>query len=381
MNDSRLRVAYSLVGAQVPANSNRGIGRYIREHVGALRQIPTIELQEVLDPSLPILASTYASAATSTKSLTENPPRIVQVSAAIENLPLTKINPGHNLDNPYLTSVLIYDLIPLRDPDRYFQGPLRRLYRSRMEWVRSADLVLAISESTRNDLITFLDMDPERVVNIEGGCSTEFTPADHSSKQQFMARLNTTLPELNADFIYFAGNIDPRKNVEGMLHAYSQTSQDFRSRHQLVITASQSNSEYSQHLLDCCMRLEIGDTTIIAEYVDEATLLLLYQLAWIFIFPSFFEGLGLPIIEAQCCGTAVLCSDTSSMRPLNSNDFGLVNPYSPTAIADRIQLLDERPELIKSMRATARSDGLRFSWKRTAELTAQAWLKTISECG
>ena len=129
------------------------------------------------------------------------------------------------------------------------------------------------------------------------------------------------------------------------------------------------------------MRLEIGDTTIIAEYVDEATLLLLYQLAWIFIFPSFFEGLGLPIIEAQCCGTAVLCSDTSSMRPLNSNDFGLVNPYSPTAIADRIQLLDERPELIKSMRATARSDGLRFSWKRTAELTAQAWLKTISECG
>ena len=369
-------VVLGVQGAQIVGNTVRGIARYIREQTSALCRNHTDRIAQLaVDPSMPLPGSLervptqIPIAPTSDRPVGR--PAVYHVMSPFEGLSLERIWPRWARDPSVGLVVTLYDLIPLIHRDQYFHGPLRRLLRARYELVRSADAVVAISQHTADDAVAYLGVAPDHVHSILGGCSEFFQPAvDRASA---FASLSDDLPRLEPDFFFFAGNTDPRKNNVGLLQGYALLPADLRDRHHLVITASQTNSTELRRLEGIADELGVGATTHIRGFVSDETLLALYQTCLLFIFPSFYEGLGLPVIEAMSCGAAAAAGDNSSLREIVEREDARFDPYSSMSIAGILHRAATDPEWISALRGGACERAGRFTWDLVASRTIAAY--------
>jgi glycosyltransferase involved in cell wall biosynthesis len=241
--------------------------------------------------------------------------------------------PAAARESPAALAVTLYDLIPGLFAGQYLADPGQaRRYRTRQELVRAADRVLAISETTRRDAIDRLGLRPERVVNVGAGIAPEFVPA--ASRAEAQARAAAAVPGLTAPFLLSVGGEDARKNLEGLLAGYAALEPALRRRHQLVIACRLSDG-YRAQLAATATALGIGPRVLLTGYVDDATLIALYQSTELFVFPSRYEGYGLPVAEAMACGAPVVGSNTSATAEL-VDPAGAFDPDDPAAIARAI---------------------------------------------
>jgi glycosyltransferase involved in cell wall biosynthesis len=226
--------------------------------------------------------------------------------------------------------------------------------------VRAADFVVADSANTQNDVICLLGADPARTAVVPGGVEPRFQPAPAEAVADLRYRLGLVEP-----FILSIGMIEPRKNWQGLIRAYSLVRARRNLSHRLVLAGPRG--WLSDTIFEERDRSPFRNDVIFLGFVADEDLPTLYSAADVFAFPSFYEGFGLPPLEAMACGTPVVVSDAASL-PEVVGDAGLSVPAEDTdALADAL----ERALLDDPLRARLRTDGLAraatFTWSAAAE--------------
>jgi glycosyltransferase involved in cell wall biosynthesis len=275
------------------------------------------------------------------------------------------------------TAVIFYDLIPYLAPQKYLPTLAHQAhYGRKIESLKNADLLLAISESTRDEGIKHLQRSKNKVVNISSAVDDRFRPVDLSRDQ--MQKLRQKYGIERKMVMYAPGGFDSRKNFEGIIKAYSLLSRQLRSEHQLVIVSKINNSE-RDNLLQLAKQASLDENELVLTgYVSDEDLIALYNIATLFVFPSRHEGFGLPVLEAMACGAPVIGSNTTSIPEVIGWKEALFDPHSPKAIAKKIGFALQDETFLKKLRDHGRQQIRKFSWEASAKSAIKAFEATIS---
>ncbi len=264
-----------------------------------------------------------------------------------------------------LRVAILYDFIPLLFPAQHLDPSpaYAAWFRSRLANLQHVDLFLAISEATRSDAIGLLDIAPERVVNIGGAADAHFRVLeDREAVAATVQRLGVRRP-----FVLYTGNGDYRKNLDGMLQAYAQLDPALRASFQLVVNQVGDGDRFRAQMRRAGLR---EDEVVVTGRIDDAALLALYNACTVFVFPSLYEGFGLPVLEAMHCGAPVIAANNSSIPEVTGREDALFDAAAPASIAASMtKVLSDhawRAELARHSLERARS----FDWDTTAR---RAW--------
>lgn len=297
-------------------------------------------------------------------------PDAVLVTSLFEGLGDDAVTSVGVLSRTVPTAVILYDLIPLIQRHHYLQNAVvEAWYESKLDHLRRADMLLAISESSRQEGIRYLGFSEDDCVTISTAADAHFQPVAIGPEQEQAIRARYGLQR---PFVMYTGGIDHRKNIEGLIRAYALLPAALRAQHQLAIVCS--IQMHSRHELEGLARTQgLGaDELVLTGFVPEEDLLALYNLCRMFVFPSWHEGFGLPALEAMSCGKAVIGANTSSLPEVIGRADALFDPRSDAAIAAKLEqvLTDDafRAELERHGPEQARQ----FSWDASARRTLAA---------
>lgn len=272
------------------------------------------------------------------------------------------------------TAIILYDLIPLLSPDKYLTpNPVYQAnYLRKIENLKRADAWLAISESVVQEGCRTLDLPLDRVKNISTACDKIFRPLTLTEDQK------TTLLHkygIKQKFILYSGGTDARKNLQRLVKAYSQLSQNIRQTYQLVFAGKIPEST-SESLWQEAHRNGLDRSSLVfTDYVPDEELASFYNLCHLFILPSLHEGFGLPALEAMSCGAPVIGSNLTSLPEVIGRDDALFDPRDPGAIADKIREVIENDTFRTELGAYGIKQAQNFSWDDTARRA----LETLQE--
>ncbi|GAB4451515.1 MAG: hypothetical protein OHK0029_00820 [Armatimonadaceae bacterium] len=271
---------------------------------------------------------------------------------------------------PVQLYTICYDLIPLLFAERYLADPAtKKSYQERLRNIRNSDLVFAISECTRQDCIAHLQMEPERVQTIMGGVSSFFVPLPEAERCEWQKRLQDRFL-ITKPYILYSGGEDWRKNIEGAIEAFALLPEQRRQQHQLVIACKMS-TDGTKKLYELAKTLKVApDSLIITNFVSDDELRALYSLSHLSIFTSFYEGFGLPVLEAMACGSATLVGNNSSLKELVFSPEQLFDANQPSSISERMEKVLNNTNLLERLRSEGTRHATGFTWEKVAEKTA-----------
>jgi glycosyltransferase involved in cell wall biosynthesis len=298
-------------------------------------------------------------------------PDVLHVAHVFEGFHGQAVVPGALPKVPGLVrTATLYDLIPLRFPEYYLADPAYKAwYLDKLGALRECERVLAISEATRADAIELLGMDAQRITTIGGGIDAAFRrrPPDAQGAAALRARLGLT-----RRLVLYTGGDDHRKNLRGAIAGFAALPAPVRATTQLLIVCSLSAS--TRHALqEQARRLGLGaDEVILPGYLAEDELVALYRLCDAFVFPSLYEGLGLPVLEAMACGAPVLGANNSGTAEVIGRADALFDARVPEAMAARlVAVLGDAAFADELRRHGVRRAG-QYTWERSAGLALEA---------
>jgi glycosyltransferase involved in cell wall biosynthesis len=253
----------------------------------------------------------------------------------------------------------VHDLSFMRVPE--CSQPSLRAYLLRVvpSSVRRADLVLADSDSTRSDVIELLGVSPDRVRVIYPGVDACFRRVQ-DTRLLADVRQRYHLPER---FVLSVGTLQPRKNLARLIEAYAQARLDADVK---LVIAGGTGWMY-EGIFRRVEELRLQNEVYFPGYVVEEDLPALYSLADLFVFPSLYEGFGLPPLEAMACGTPVVTSNVSSLPEVVGDAALMVDPRDVEALANAMGQALGEPSLRTAMVQRGRAQAQGFTWARAAE--------------
>ena len=400
-----MRIVIDLQGAQAPGSKHRGIGRYslaLAQHI-ALRGKDRHHVQIALNGGFADsveeivalfdgiverqdikvwLPGTDRGFATATPAATSAAaklyetflhglqPDIVHVSSLFEGLGDPTIT-SIGAFAPLRTSVTLYDLIPLMNPDPYLNDPtIRRWYMSKIEALRKADIWLAISESSRQEGLDHLQLDPLRCVNVSTAAGEHFKPSRPSDSRERALRAKYGL---HREFVMYTGGIDHRKNLEGLIRAFAHLPEALRKSHQVAIVCSARDADRHRLLKLAHDEGIPPDSVVITGFVPEEDLVDLYNLCDLFVFPSWHEGFGLPALEAMMCAAPVIAANTSSLPEVVGRAEVLFDPRDDRAIGSKMAQVLSDPAMRQRIAEEGLAQSKKFSWDESARRAIEAF--------
>ncbi len=273
------------------------------------------------------------------------------------------------LVSPCPTVVTIYDLSFLLFP-RSFQR-LRRFYLGLFTRIsaQKARRVIAVSENTRRDIVRLLEIPPEKVEVIHCGVGEIFRPLPEGEVDNFRRRRG--LPER---FILFIGTLEPRKNVATLIEAYSLLIARYPS---LKLIIGGAKGWFCEGIFAEVDRLGLQGRVLFPGYIPQRELPFWYNAAELFVYPSLYEGFGLPPLEAMACGTPVIASDASSLPEVVGEAGMLVNPLDVEALAEAMGHVLSDEALRRGMSERGLKRARRFSWRKMAHETVQLYRRAV----
>jgi len=263
----------------------------------------------------------------------------------------------------------IYDLSFVLYPEGL--SPWRRLYLRSLTppSARRAKKIIVLAESTKEDLVRLWGIPREKIRVIPCGVDPTFRPLVQGQVLSDFRR-HRGLPER---FILFVGTLEPRKNVTVLLEAYAQLKGEVP--HSLVLVGAKGWR--GEEVLAQIERSGLSDKVLFVGYVEPRELPLWYNAADLFVFPSLYEGFGLPPLEAMACGTPVIASHTSSLPEVVGEAGVLVDPRSPEGMAEAMGRVLGNGELREDMRRKGLERAKGFSWPQAARETALVYQEAM----
>lgn len=304
-------------------------------------------------------------------AIAELEPDLVHVSSLFEGYVDNSVTSVKLLYPDVLTAVTLYDLIPYLNPDKYLiDGGFKQHYMGKIAGLQRADVLLAISTYCGEEAASELGIPREKITNISSAVSDAFKPIAFSETERaaVLSKFKISRP-----FVMTTGIIEPRKNLDGLIVAYSRLPTELRKQYQLfmVCQATESNSAMLYELAKS--NGLSGDELVLAGYVSDKDLIALYNLCHLFVFPSLHEGFGLPALEAMACGAAVIGSGTTSIPEVIKRKDALFDPLDLPEITAKIKrALDDRA-FWDSLRDNGLKRAAEFSWDATGKRALEAF--------
>lgn len=268
------------------------------------------------------------------------------------------------------TVVTVHDLAFLRFPEQYPGLKQRYLTVLTRRSVERAARVVAVSRSTRNDVLHFYDVAPEKVVVVPNGVDPSLRPiTDRSQLDAFRRR-----HDLPGEFILFLGTLQPRKNLITLLRAWATLKPETR----LPLVVVGAHGWMYEPIYEEARSLGVAGHVVFKGFVEPSELAFWYSAATMFVYPSLYEGFGMPVLEAMACGTPVITSNSSSL-PEVAGDAGLiVEPLDVDALARAIDLLSNDGGYREKLARLGHAQAAQFSWARAARQTAEVYRQAVA---
>ena len=264
--------------------------------------------------------------------------------------------------------VTIHDLIPLMLP-AYRGSPLGRAYTALAALsARRADAIIADSECSKRDIVSRLKIDAARVRVVYLAAEARYRPMGDAAPIEAMRRRHA-LPE---KYLLYLGGYDQRKNVRVIVEAFARLPEFYRAGYRLALAGVNlgRDSEFFPDPRRLARDAPLPDDALCCiGWVDEADKPALYSGASLFLFPSWYEGFGLPPLEAMACGTPVICANASSLPEVVGGAAITLPPNDADAWADAIRAALADDARRAGMRAGGIAQAQKFSWQRAAEET------------
>lgn len=233
--------------------------------------------------------------------------------------------------------------------------------------IKLADRIIAISNYTKEDLVQHMGVRPERIQVVHLATDAGYKPVEDKPLID-RVRQKYRLPE---KYILFVGAIEPRKNIQTLIYAYARLHKRYREELGLVIAGAKGWQ--NKDIYQTVEKLEIDDRVVFPGYIAKEDMSALYSGATVFVYPSLYEGFGLPVLEAMSCGVPVITSNVSSLPEIAGDAARLV---CPTDVDELIAVLEEvldDEELRKQMRQKSIKRASLFSWDRCAKETLKIY--------
>lgn len=280
------------------------------------------------------------------------------------------------LPTAYPTAVILYDLIPYIYRPIYLRDPaVERWYEERLGSLKRADLLLAISESSRQEAIDYLGYPADRALNISTAADVHFRRMELSDSERdaLFARYCIAKP-----FVMYTGGIDHRKNIEGLIRAFGKLPAKMRRKHQLVVICSMRSGDDLRLRQVATEAGLAADELVLTGFIPEEDLIALYSACKLFVFPSWHEGFGLPALEAMSCGAPVIAGNRSSLPEVLGDPAALFDPRDDGSIAEKVKSALGDDEFRHQLIENGVRRAAMFSWDKIGKRAVEALKEVIA---
>lgn len=275
---------------------------------------------------------------------------------------------------PCPTIVTIHDLIFLRSPQSFH--PAKRAYLSTMTgWsARHAAHVIAVSESTRRDVIELLRVSPKRVTTVHNGVGEQFRPVGEAARENFRQEQG-----IGGRVVLYVGTLEPRKNLPMLIKAFGRLAED-EAFGDVRLYIGGSKGWYYEEIFATAKSLGLAESVkvVFLGRVPDEQLPLWYNVATLVAYPSLYEGFGLPALEAMSCGTPVLASDASALPEVVGDGGLLLDPQAEDDWLEGMRIALSDDELRRKLSIRALEQAAKFSWTRSAEETVAVYREVLA---
>lgn len=229
--------------------------------------------------------------------------------------------------------------------------------------IKKSDIILTVSESSKKGILKYFNADSNKIRIVSPGIYLEDYNKIYSKEQYNIVMEKYELPD---KFILYLGTIEPRKNIDRLILAFEKYKTINNNNLKLII-AGKKGWKYEK-IFETYQNSKYKEDIRFIDYINEEDKILLYKLAKLFIFPSLYEGFGMPVLEAMAAGTPVITSNVSSLPEVAGKGAILVNPYSVEEIAEGInKIINGNKEFIKNLVNQGKEQAKKYTWEKSAE--------------
>lgn len=261
----------------------------------------------------------------------------------------------------------IHDLTFLKLPS--YSTKIVKSYTKRIKnCLQWTDLIITFSQNTKQDIISYFGVKSDKIVITSEASRYNINYLKNKNIEEIKSTINHDFQE---PFILFVSTIEPRKNIINLIKAFNLLKEKYLVNHHLILIGQKGweyekifneihNSNYAHHIH------HLG-------YLSDEAVAVCYSLADVFVYPSFYEGFGLPILEAMTLGTPVITSNTSCLPEVAQEAAMYINPYDYESIGETIYEVISQPDLQKDLILRGKNRAKLYSWKTVAEETLKAY--------
>lgn len=298
---------------------------------------------------------------------TEN---VIREKIEVHHIPQNGIGLSRDMTCPII--VTIHDLIPYILPETVGKGYLVKFLNEMPEIIKLASKIITVSEFSKNDILRFFPNAEGKVFVTPLATSDIFTPMN---KKVAFKYINENY-KINSPFILYVGGFSKRKNVITLIHSFKKLCQ---KNLDVKLVIAGSLREEGEKIKDICKSLNLDNKVIFTGFVDDISLSKLYNCCEVFVYPSLYEGFGLPPLEAMSCGTAVISSNLTSIPEVLGDSGILIDPLDIDLLCNSLLdvLLDK--DYKKNLEKKAMKKSLEFSWNKTALKTLEIYNKAYEK--
>lgn len=231
--------------------------------------------------------------------------------------------------------------------------------------LKRADKIIAVSQFTRDEIIQKYKIDPAKVDFIYNAVSGDFMKGDTNPDRLEAVRKKYNLPE---KFILYLGTMQPRKNLPTLIRAYALLPGDIQKKFKLVMAGGRGYN-FDKKITEATQKFAIKDSVYFPGFIAEADKPAIFKLAGFFVFPSLYEGFGIPVLEAMAAGTPVIASRVRPHLEIAENAALFFDAGNPNDLLEKMQKFFNNANLRNEFVRRGREQAGKFSWLKTAEKT------------
>lgn len=263
----------------------------------------------------------------------------------------------------------IHDLIPYIMPETVGRGYLLKFLKDVPKVIDLCDCLITVSEWSKQDILKFFPIDKDKIFVTPLAADDIYKPLDKERCREFLSRqYGITTP-----FILYIGGFSARKNVKALINAFSKVYKNLDNAYSLVIVGA--TKDQGQYLNEFSSNLDLASKIIFTGFVPEEHLPILYSGCEAFVYPSLYEGFGLPPLEAMNCGAPVITSNLTSIPEVVSDAGILIDPYNSTELEEALKKLLSDKNLRQQYSIKGLNRAKDFSWENTAAKTLKVYKK------
>jgi glycosyltransferase involved in cell wall biosynthesis len=300
----------------------------------------------------------------------EVPVWLQQEGADLYHLPQNGFRAPQNTASKIV--VTIHDLIPYVLPEMVRPSFLKRFILEMPEIIASSDHIITVSQAAKQDILKIFKVSPAKISVVPSAPAANYRRLPPTTVAE---RLRHKF-RLRRPYILYVGGLNPRKNVAELICAYAKISRTLPDGQLLVIPGAEG--QHLQKLRALTEALDLEANVVFPGFVVSADLPLLYNGADLFVYPSLYEGFGLPPIEAMACGVPVIVANTSSLPEVVGEAALLVNPHDTLKLAETIWQVLNDPDLAASLTTKGLQHCQKYTWAANAAQILQIYQETVN---